>query len=149
MRAVGVHRSTNTWNKRASGPPIIPQLSSRKNNKTKTSVTHLPSRCHKMGFFWLPRLFFSPNTKLYFDMQVLHSIVANKSASLSPRRNSLTACIIHMRLWAWGGETGDAAAENTAAVMPQISLGTSFDCSFTAAKTHLNTSGNVLNPGGS
>lgn len=31
----------------------------------------------------------------------------------------------------------------------QISLWTSFDCSFTAAKMHLYTSGNILNPGGS
>lgn len=62
------------------------------------------------GIFLAALLIFSPTTKLYFDMQVLHSIVVRKSASLSPRCNSLTACIIHV--WVWGRETGDAAAEN-------------------------------------
>lgn len=56
--------------------------------------------------------FFFLTTKLYFDMQVLHTIVAKKSASLSARCKSLTACIIHARLRVWGREKGEAAAEN-------------------------------------
>lgn len=117
-----MHRSTNTWKARASGPPIIPPTQplvsvAARINKKKTPVTHVPSRCNQTAFFWLSDLFFLKPQSSTLICKCYAALwrekkTKKKTASLSPRCNSLSACIIHVWLWVWGREMGNAAAEN-------------------------------------
>lgn len=109
-----------------------------------------------------------PTTKPQFDMQVLAPSLSlsqtildcgGESASLSACCNFLATYIIHVCLWLCVWEIEERVkrlrlllmriAEPTATTttMSQISLGTSFDLSFTA-KTHLSTGGTCFHPGG-
>lgn len=153
---LGCRRATSTslQTRRAPGQvahpefhPSAPRLCSRKSKQDEGSSDSPATRPDSSGcrtFF-----IFSPflTAKLHFDMQLLHTMVAKKPASMSSP--SPLALFMHGCEREGEKRVKPPPRVATAALLPQTSLGTSSGCSFTAAKTHLNAGGNALSPAGS